>query len=107
MSTIKGTFGFEAQFVRLGPRSFSPEGVMNLRRWKGDSVKVGVRGGSAAPTEIKCLESAIEVKFSLPVMEGLFACPVLLESRRLYAVEPIRRIPMCCFVCNEARQPEA
>ena len=42
MSTIERMFGFEAQFVRLGPCSFSPEGVMDLQRWKSDSVEVGV-----------------------------------------------------------------
>ena len=88
VSTVKGTFGLEAQFVRLGPRSFSPEGVVNLRRRKGDSVKVGVGGGDTTPSEIKSLECAIEVEVPLPVTEGLFACPILLESRRLDMVEP-------------------
>ena len=84
MSTVKGSFGFEAQFIRLGPRSFPPEGVMNLRRWKGDSVDVGVRGGNTAPTEIKCLESAIEVKVPLPVTEGFIACARTLNRYMLF-----------------------
>ena len=82
MLTVERTFGFETQFIGLGSRRFPPEGVMNLRRRKGDGVDVGMGRCGTMPAEIKCLECAIEEEVVFPITECKFVCPVLLEALR-------------------------
>ena len=86
MSPVYRTLGFVAEDVELGFCCLPPQGVVRFSGRGYDGVLIGMSGWGAEPSEIKGLESTIEVIIPFPVPKCNLACPLLLESRRLYTV---------------------